>query len=260
MNALEALILGLVEGLTEFLPVSSTGHLIIVRDILGLQMEQGLAVDAVLNMAAVAAVLFYFFRDIVRIVQGTLGGDRTQRTLLIALILATIPGALLGFIFEDTIATTFRSSLWVAAGLVVGSVLFVLGERFAKQAGELTVQKGIIIGLFQALALVPGMSRSGMSIVGGLLMGLTREAATRFAFLLSAPLIFGAGLKSLYDLRGSGALADDASMIALSALAAFVSGLVAIHFMLKFLRTHSLMPFVWYRLALAAIIVVVALA
>lgn len=260
MNALEALILGLVEGLTEFLPVSSTGHLIIVRDILGLQMEQGLAVDAVLNMAAVAAVLFYFFRDIVRIVQGTLGGDRTQRTLLIALILATIPGALLGFIFEDTIATTFRSSLWVAAGLVAGSVLFVLGERFAKQAGELTVQKGIIIGLFQALALVPGMSRSGMSIVGGLLMGLTREAATRFAFLLSAPLIFGAGLKSLYDLRGSGALADDAGMIALSALAAFVSGLVAIHFMLKFLRTHSLMPFVWYRLALAAIIVVVALA
>lgn len=258
MSPLEALILGLVEGLTEFLPVSSTGHLILVRDILGLHVAEGLAIDAVLNMAAVAAVLLYFFRDIVRIVSGTRAGDRRERTLLIALILGTVPAALIGYLLEDTIATTLRSSLWVAAGLIAGSALFVLGERFAKQAAELTIGKGFAVGLFQALALIPGMSRSGMSIVGGLLMGLTREAATRFAFLLSAPLIFGAGLKSLYDLRGSGALASDASMIGLAALAAFVSGLVAIHFMLKFLRTHSLMPFVWYRLALAAVIILVA--
>lgn len=259
MTPLQALILGLVEGLTEFLPVSSTGHLILVRDVLGLQITQGLAVDAVLNMAAVAAVLLYFFRDIVRIMSGTLAGDSVQRTLLIALILGTIPAALIGFLFEDVIATTLRSSLWVAAGLIAGSVLFVLGEQYAKHAAQLSAGKGCIIGLFQALALIPGMSRSGMSIVGGLLMGLTREQATRFAFLLSAPLIFGAGLKSLIDLRGSGALADDAGMIALAALAAFVSGFTAIHFMLKFLRTHTLMPFVYYRLALAAIIVAIAL-
>jgi undecaprenyl-diphosphatase len=258
MTGLEALILGLVEGLTEFLPVSSTGHLILVRDVLGLQVEEGLAIDAVLNMAAVAAVLLYFFRDIVRIVEGAFRRDRAQTTLLVALILGTVPGAVLGFLFENVIATALRSSLWVAAGLVAGSIFFTLAERYAGRAAELTAGKGFAIGFFQALALIPGMSRSGMSIVGGLLMGLSREQATRFAFLLSAPLIFGAGLKSLIDLRGSGVLQDDASMIALAALTAFVSGFAAIHFMLKFLRTHSLMPFVWYRLALAAAIVLIA--
>lgn len=260
MTPIDALILGLVEGLTEFLPVSSTGHLILVRDVLGLQVSSGLAVDAVLNMAAVLAVVVYFFRDIVGIISGTLRGDRKQATLLAALILGTIPAAIVGFLFEDAIGTTFRSSLWVAAGLIAGSALFIVGERYALGTREITAKRGLIIGLFQALALIPGMSRSGMSIVGGLLMGLNRETATRFAFLLSAPLIFGAGLKGLLNLQQSGTLGADANAIALAALTAFISGFTAIHFMLKFLRTHSLLPFVWYRLALAAVIILVTFA
>ncbi len=258
MTLIDGLILGLVEGLTEFLPVSSTGHLIVVRDLLGLQISSGLAVDAVLNMAAVLAVVVYFFRDIVDIVVGTLRGEREERTLLFALILGTIPAAAVGFFAEGAIATTFRSSLWVAAGLIAGSALFIIGERYANGRAELSAKKGFLVGLFQALALIPGMSRSGMSIVGGLLVGLTREAATRFAFLLSAPLIFGAGLKGLLELNQSGTLGADATPIAIAALAAFISGFTAIHFMLKFLRTHSLLPFVWYRLGLAALIILAA--
>lgn len=256
MTVFSGFLLGLVEGLTEFIPVSSTGHLILVRDLLGLQIQSGLAIDAVLNMAAVAAVLVYFFRDIVRIVSGSVAGEKKQRILLGALILGTVPAVLVGLFFQSVIETTFRSSLYVALGLVAGSIIFVIAEKFGKQLATLSIPKGIVIGCFQALALVPGMSRSGMSISGGLLMGLTREEATRFAFLLSAPIIFGAGGKELFSLYSAGALSADPVPMLVAVVTAFLAGLFSIHFMLKFLRTHTLMTFVWYRLALAGVIVV----
>lgn len=256
MSIISGLILGLVEGFTEFIPVSSTGHLILVRSLLGLNIESGLAVDAVLNMSAVAAIVVYFFKDIVRIIRGTLSGDRKERTLLFALILGTIPAVIIGFLLQGTIETTFRSPLYVALGLVLGSILFILAERYGKQLGGLTAMKGIMIGVFQALALLPGMSRSGMSIVGGLFAGLTREEATRFAFLLSAPIIFGAGGKELFSLYKDGLLVAEPVALSVAVISAFLAGIVSISFMLKFLRTNSLMPFVWYRLALAGVIVV----
>lgn len=257
MTPIDALILGLIEGFTEFIPVSSTGHLIIARSLLGLQVPEGLAIDAVLNMAAVAAILVYFFKDILRIVHGTFAGDRKERTLLIALILGTIPAVCAGLLFQGVIETTLRSPIYVALGLVVGSLLFIAAERFAHMRHTLTISRGFVIGIFQALALIPGMSRSGMSIVGGLFMGLSREEATRFAFLLSAPIIFGAGSKELLGLSHAGVLRAQEMPILIAVLAAFVAGLASIRFMLQFLRTNSLMPFVWYRVALATLIIVV---
>lgn len=257
MSGLEGLILGLIEGFTEFIPVSSTGHLILIRDVLGLEIQSGLAVDAVLNMAAVAAILVYFFKDILAILAGTLKGERKARVMLIGFILATIPTAVAGFLLQGVIETTFRDSLYVALGLVVGSFFFIAAEKYGKQFGELTIGKSIVIGCFQALALLPGMSRSGMSIVGGLFMNLTREEATRFAFLLSAPIIFGAGGKELYELYSSKLLFLDPEPLIIAVLAAFFAGLISIRFMLRFLRTKTLMPFVWYRLILAGVIVAV---
>lgn len=259
MTIISGLILGLVEGFTEFIPVSSTGHLILARSLLGLQIESGLAVDAVLNMAAVAAILVYFYTDIIRIIRGSIGGDKKERVLLGALLLGTVPAVVFGLLLQKTIETTFRSPLYVALGLVAGSILFILAEQLSRPLGKLTAMKGVMIGTFQALALLPGMSRSGMSIVGGLFAGLSREEATRFAFLLSAPIIFGAGGKELLSLYKSGLLSAEPVSLSVAVIAAFAAGLVSIRFMLKFLRTNSLMPFVWYRLALAALIVVAVL-
>ena len=259
MDIASAVILGLVEGLTEFIPVSSTGHLILVREYFGLQVESGLAVDALLNMSAVCAVLVYFFRDIVSIVKGAFAREKAQQTLVWAIAVGTIPAILAGLYFEKYIENTFRNPMVVALGLILGSFVFILAEKLSVKASDITVKKGLVIGVFQALALIPGMSRSGMSISGGLLMGLTREKATRFAFLLSAPIIFGAGSKKLADLYETGVLQAELLPIAVASIVAFLSGLLAIHFMLMFLRTRTLMPFVWYRVALAALLVVYTL-
>ena len=259
-------ILGLIEGLTEFLPVSSTGHLILVRDLLGLPLQGTLGVDAVLNLAAIGAIAVYFFSDFLQIAAGSLRLQRKELTMLSALILGTIPGVIGGIYLLDYIDTTFRSPLLVAGALIVGSFVFIAAEKWGPRAREegveqdglphITVAKGLGVGIFQALALIPGMSRSGMSISGGLLLGLTRVEATRFAFLLSFPIIFGAGSVEFYKLYKTGALFLDIAPITVAAITAFGSALLAIHFMLKFVKTHSLMPFVWYRFGLAAVILI----
>lgn len=259
MDALSALLLGLVQGLTEFLPVSSTGHLILARDVLGLPLEGGLTFDATLHLATALAVMLYFRKDLVQLVRGVFVGEPASRTLALALVLGTIPAAVIGFFLEDSMDTLFRNPVLVALALIAGSAVFYLAERLARMNMHLTVSRGVAIGFFQALALIPGLSRSGMTISGGLLLGLTREQATRFAFLLSFPIILGAGGKKLLDLWGTGALQADAGLLALSALAAFLSGLAAIHFMIRFLRTHTLMPFIIYRVALAAVVLLLVL-
>ncbi len=247
------LVLGVVQGLTEFLPVSSTGHLIVVRELLPLSPNEGLAVDAVLHLATAFAVALYFRRDLVRLARSALawvgGGvvEAVDRTLLIALVIGTLPAVVLGILFQDTIEHVFREPQWVAYALIAGSVLFFVAERVGKQQRELSVGRGFIIGLFQALALVPGISRSGATISGGLLLGLKREDAARFAFLLSFPVILGAGLLKMGEVEMSGG-------VILAFIAAFVSGLAAISFLMKYLRTNSLDIFIVYRLILAGII------
>lgn len=254
-----SILLGLIQGVTEFLPVSSSGHLIISRTLFGFSGEFGLAVDAVLHFATALAVLAYFRVDFFELAFAAVGWakgirpDERQRILLLSLVIGTIPAAFAGVYLETIIGTLFRNPALVAYALIIGSLVFLAAEWFARQREALSVWKGLGIGIFQTLALIPGMSRSGMAISGGLLFGLPREAATRFAFMLGLPLLLGAGFKKLLDLGTAGAFtADFAVALAAGSITAFVFGLLAIHVLIKYLRTHTLQVFVWYRLALAA--------
>ena len=260
MDAFSALILGLVQGLTEFLPISSSGHLILAREILGLQTENGLAVDAVLQLATILAVGIYFYKDLLDLVKAAVflilrkPIDQKAKILLFAIIAGTIPALIAGLLLEKTMETVFRSAELVAITLILGSVLFWVAEKMAKQNKSLSVNNGFLIGLFQTLALVPGVSRSGSTISGGLILGLTREQAARFSFLLSFPIILGSGLKKLMDLQNEQSAEILNLPLFLSFAAAFLVGMLCIHFLLRYLKNHSLNIFIIYRLALAAIV------
>jgi len=248
MTFFQSAILGLVQGLTEFIPVSSTGHLIIAREFLGLPLLGTISFDATLQLATALAVICYFWKDILSLYK--------NRKLLLALIIGTIPAVIFGLLLEDFMDTNFRSVYVVAGALVFGSVVFWLAERFAKQSTEIDFKNSIIIGLFQCLALVPGFSRSGATISGGLFTGLKREEAARFSFLLSIPIILGSGLKKLFDIYSAGELATLESSLLIASIFAFVSGILAIHFLIKFLKNHSLNYFGVYRIVLAIVIIV----
>ena len=265
MSIFEALTLGVVQGLTEFLPVSSTGHLILVRELFSVSEVNALAFDAILHLATAAAVILYFHRDIRLLINtalrklGRLPVNESELTLLYALLIGTIPTVILGLSLESAMEDFFRHPLLVAGVLVAGSFLFMYAEwvyMHNHKANKMNLKKGFKIGLFQALALIPGMSRSGATISGGMILGLTREEAARFAFLLAVPVILGAGTKKLLEL-----IVDDGEVVwkvvGVGAVAAFVTGLAAIHFMLGFVRKHSLWPFIWYRFILASFVVFV---
>lgn len=265
MTLLEAAVLGVVQGLTEFLPVSSTGHLILARTVFGINDTQGLAVDAVLQLATVAAVIVYFFPDIWLLAQtalrklGRLPVNRKEEILLYALLLGTIPAIVFGLMLESLMSSTFRSPLLVAFVLVCGSFFFMYAEyqyQHKPRTNEMSIAKGLKIGFFQVLALIPGMSRSGATIAGGMLLGLSRAEAARFAFLLAIPVIMGAGLKKLLDLIVAN---EPVSWlpVAVGSCVAFITGLFAIHFLLAFVRNHTLWPFIWYRIILAGFVVFV---
>lgn len=262
MDLFQALILGIVQGLTEFLPVSSTGHLILAREVLGINISSGLAVDAVLQLATILAVGIYFAKDLWRLFVtflrwiGRKSVVEEDRTLLLAVIYGTIPAIILGLLLESYMETVFRSAGLVALTLVLGSILFWYAEKVATQEASLTPFRGFIIGLFQTLALIPGMSRSGSTIAGGLILGLTREKAARFSFILSFPIIAGSGFKKFLDLSHEHVLGALGLPLLIGSLAAFLVGLAAIHFLIHYLRTHSLAVFTYYRIALAAVVAV----
>lgn len=265
MTFLEAIILGLVQGLTEFLPISSSGHLILVRTLFGVNNTDGLAFDAVLQLASVVAVLVYFLPDVWLLMQtalrklGRLPVNKREETLLFALLVATVPAVIFGLSLESFMESTFRSPLLVAGVLVAGSLFFMYAEFsyvHKPRSNEMSVKKGLKIGFFQVLALIPGMSRSGATICGGMLLGLSRIEAARFSFLLSIPIIAGAGMKKLLDL----VLSDIATAwlpLMAGSIVAFLTSLLAIHLLLSFVRTHSLWVFIWYRIILASFVVFV---
>ncbi len=260
MDAISGIVLGTVQGLTEFLPISSSGHLILAREILGLQTENGLAVDAILQLATILAVGIYFYKDLIGLAKAVVFFilrkpiDQKTKILLFAIIAGTIPALVAGLLLEKTMETVFRSAFLVAITLIFGSILFLIAEKYAKQNSDLTVKNGFLIGLFQTLALVPGVSRSGSTISGGLILGLTREQAARFSFLLSFPIILGSGLKKLLDLQNEQSSDILNFPLLLSFLAAFAVGLLCIHFLLRYLKNHSLNIFVIYRIALAFLV------
>ncbi len=265
MDTLSAIIFGLVQGVTEFLPVSSTGHLVLTHAVLGIEGEDSLAFDAMLHLATAGAVIVYYFDEISVLVQtvlrklGRLPVNEKDFSIAKAIIIATMPAAVLGFFLESYMETAFRNPLLVALVLVLGSVFFMYAEyRYQNSypTKELDSVMGFKIGLFQSLALIPGVSRSGASLAGGMLLGLTRSESARFAFLIAVPVILGAGAKKLIELISSDVAVSWLPLI-IGSITAFLVGLLAIHFMISFVRKHTLWPFIWYRIILAGFIVFV---
>lgn len=261
MEAGPAILLGIVQGLTEFLPVSSTGHLILAREVFGISDTYGLAVDAMLHLATALAVAIYFRKDLLRIVYAFLykvtGRPVTKEdwNMVVVLAIATVPAVIAGLLLEEYMETVFRSAVLVAWMLIIGSIIFIAaewaGKRYLEQETVPSKWRALGIGLFQCLALIPGMSRSGMTISGGLFLGLDRASAARFGFLLSFPIILGSGGKKFLELLGTGALSDVGMSIVFGAIAAFLSGLFAIWFLMGFVKKHSLATFAVYRVLLA---------
>jgi undecaprenyl-diphosphatase len=269
----QALVMGIVQGLTEFLPVSSSGHLIIVPWLFGWDdaFINSLAFSVMLHLGTLIALLVYFRADWLRLVPAGLATIRDRsfrgdpdRKLAWLLVAATIPAAIVGFLFNDFFETEVRQIGLVAVMLVVGAAILWIADhvgRRTKDVGDVTFPVAVGIGAAQALALVPGISRSGISISAGRFAGLDRPAAARFAFLMATPITLGAIVFEARKLvTGEAGVPVDVAPLVVGLIASLVSGFLAIHFMLRYLRTRSLDIFVWYRLVLAAIVLVIWLA
>ena len=262
MTWIEAIILGLVQGLTEFLPVSSSAHLRIVGEFLPSAADPGAAFTAITQLGTELAVLMYFWKDITRIIArwvqaaaGRIPHSDPDVRMGWLIIIGSVPIGVLGLLLEDWIDTEFRS-LWITATmLIVFGVLLALADRLGRQTKpltRLTVKDGLIFGFAQALALIPGVSRSGGTITAGLAMGYTREAAARYAFLLAVPAVFASGLYKLAQVIVEPGQDGPYGMgeTAVATVIAFVVGLAVIAWLMKFITTNSYMPFVWDRIAL----------
>ena len=256
-DQLAAVILGLVQGLTEFLPVSSTAHLILVSEALKLDPDKfGLSFDVALHLGTALAVLLYFAGTWIALLVDVVRG---RWRLPIAIVVGTIPAAIAGVLWESAVSTTFRSAIYIVIGLLVGSAIFVLAERMSERRRRIErvgLIDAVLIGAAQAIALLPGISRSGITISAGLFRGLERGDSTRFAFLLATPIILGAGVKTLLDARKLTGLTAELDVVAIGFVVSFISGLAAVAFMVRYLRTHSLNVFVVYRIVLAAVVVI----
>jgi undecaprenyl-diphosphatase len=269
---IQALVMGIVQGLTEFLPVSSSGHLIVVPELLGWDdpFITSLAFSVMLHLGTLVALLIYFRADWARLVPAglaairdrSLGGDPDRR-LAWLIAVATVPALVAGFLLNDLIEGAFRQAGLVAVMLVVGGAVLWLAERSGSKSRSiegLTFPVAFGIGAAQSLALVPGISRSGISIAAGLFAGLERESAARFSFLMATPITALAGAyEARRLLAGETGLVVPGEALALGMLAALASGLVAIHLLLRFLRRYPTHVFVAYRIVLAVVVVIVFL-
>ena len=253
MNYFLAILAGAIQGLTEFLPISSTGHLIIFENIFGISQENfGLAFDASLHLGTLLAVIIFFHKDYLTIFN-------LKNKLLLLLFVGTLPAVFFGLVFEQQISTVFRSTTLVALALILFSVVILSSEYFGKKIKkrkDLTILSAMIIGLFQSIALIPGVSRSGSTISGGLFLGLTREESAKFAFLLSGPVIAGAGLKKFLEASSSNISAPDFNFFLVGIISSAIFGFLTIKYFLKYLQNNTLIPFVIYRLVLGATLLI----
>ena len=266
MDIVTSGVLGFIQGITEFLPVSSTGHLVLAHSLFGVEEEGSLAFDAVLHLATACAVIVYFFDELYVLVQtvlrklGRLPVNPKDILLVKAIAIGTIPAVIMGLLLESYMEAAFRNPVLVALVLILGSLFFMYAEYVYDNSfhtGEIDVKTGFKIGLFQTLALIPGVSRSGATIAGSMLLGLSRAEAARFSFLLALPVILGAGSKKILDLIEEPVAVAWMPIIA-GAVVSFAVGLVAIHFMITFVKKHTLWPFIWYRITLAFFVLFVA--
>jgi len=256
-TAAQALLLGIVEGLTEFLPISSTGHQIIVADLMGFTGERANAFNIIIQLAAILAVVFKFRRKILSTVL-ELPRERSAQRFTLNLIVAFLPAAVLGVLFADLIHQYLFNPITVASALVIGGIIMLWAERrkhsvHCEQVDTMRWQDALKIGFAQCLAMIPGTSRSGATIIGGLLFGLSRQAATEFSFFLAMPTMLGAAVYSGYKYRDLFVI-QDLPVFALGFVTSFIFAMIAVRALLKFIASHSYAAFAWYRIAFGGFI------
>ncbi len=261
----QALLLGIVEGVTEFFPISSTGHLVAAEKLLGMRVDDPAVIGftAVIQVGAIAAVVVYFARDIARLTAAFVRGlvsrparEHPDYRLAWYVLAGTVPIVVVGYVAQDLVTRVWN--LWtVVGGMLVFSLVMVYGERVGRRDRDvtrMTWRDALFIGAGQVLSLVPGVSRAGATITAGLLVGLDRVAATRFSFYLAIPALVGAGVLELDDARVGDSVPTAALVV--GTLTSFVVAYLAIAWLLRFLARHSLIPFVWYRVAASAVLAV----
>nr|WP_194956500.1 undecaprenyl-diphosphate phosphatase [Aeromicrobium phoceense] len=261
---LRSVILGIVQGLTEFLPISSSAHLAIVPQLLGWE-DPGAAYTAVVQIGTELAVILYFWRDIWTIGSGWVRGvfsaqarQQPEWRMGWFIIIGSLPIVILGLLLEDLIDREFRNLWFIGSMLIILGLVLGLAERIGRKTkpiGDLRTRDAILLGLAQACALVPGVSRSGATISMGLFLGYERQAATRYAFLLAIPAVVGAGVYKLKDIPG-GENAYGIGPTIVGTVVSFVVGLAVIHWLLQYVSNHSYKPFVIYRVALGSLVLI----
>ncbi len=256
-TAIQALILGVVEGLTEFLPISSTGHQIIVADLLDFGGERAMAFNIIIQLGAILAVVWEFRRKILDVVTG-LPTQRNAQRFTVNLLIAFLPAVVLGVIFADLIHHYLFNPITVATALVIGGVVMLWAERrehevHAESVDDITWKDALKVGFAQCLAMIPGTSRSGSTIIGGLLFGLSRKTATEFSFFLAMPTMVGAAVYSGYKYRDLFQPAD-LPVFAIGFVTSFIFAMIAVKGLLKFIASHSYAAFAWYRIAFGLLI------
>ena len=279
--ALKALILGIVEGLTEFLPISSTGHLILAGELLNFNDEKGKIFEIVIQFGAILAVCWEFRRRIVDVVGGLATEPRAQR-FAINVIIATVPAIVLAFLLGKWIKAYLFNPITVATAFIVGGLVILLAEWRESRRGQVSHPQGnalleaakasapriesvddmnwrdaLKVGIAQCFALVPGTSRSGATIIGGMLFGLSRQVASEFSFFLAIPVIFGASVYELYKARDL-LSADDIGVFAVGFVFAFLSAFLCVRWLLRFVATHDFKPFAWYRIVFGVLVLATA--
>jgi undecaprenyl-diphosphatase len=257
----KALILGIVEGVTEFLPISSTGHLILAGDLLDFNDEKGKVFTIVIQLGAILAVCWEYRAKITDVVTG-IGSDKAANRFVLNLFIAFLPAAILGLLFIKTIKYYLFHPLPVAMALIIGGILILWAERRdhvidVEQVDDMDWKHALKIGLAQCLALIPGTSRSGATIIGGLLSGLSRKAAAEFSFFLAIPIMFAA---TFYDVYKHHEILEfnDLGMFVVGFVAAFFSALLAVRGLMRFISNHDFTVFAWYRIAFGIIILITA--
>ena len=256
---LKALILGIVEGLTEFLPISSTGHLILVGDLLGFNDEKGKLFEIVIQSGAMLAIIWEYRAKFAGVIAG-LARDRQARQFVMNLVIAFIPAAVLGLAFGSTIKAALFKPVPVAIAFIAGGFVILWAERrehriAVQSVDDMRWTDALKVGCAQAFALIPGTSRSGATIIGGLLFGLSRRAATEFSFFLAVPTLIAAGA---YDFYKNRALFDagDIGVFTVGTVASFVSAFLCVRWLLRYIASHDFTVFAWYRIAFGIVVLV----
>lgn len=258
---LKALVMGIVEGLTEFLPISSTGHLILVGDLLGFNNEKGKVFEIAIQLGAILAVVWDYRVRFARVAAG-LGREPAANRFVLNLLLAFLPLAIIGLLFGQQIKATLFSPIPVALAFIIGGFVILWAEKMphSKHIDDVDAMNwkdALVMGFIQALALIPGTSRSGATIIGGLLYGLSRKTATEFSFFLAVPTL---GLASLYELYYHWHLftRDDIAMLAVGFVASFFSAAIAVRALIRFISRHDFTVFAWYRIVFGCLVLLTA--